>query len=238
MAKLKEHISHITTVLSNGVPSDDFQFSDPQIYFILKVVRQKLLKQKIDKGKYIAPYNFQTIPCVKLTLSPIEDCECFTANCYSLQSNCILPKIIPSDKGLFVEGVYTVNSNMPNRLDLITLDTLRLSKYSKTMKEPKSWFISDNNRLFITGYDRLAAVKMRALFEDPLEVMMLDTSCACNDDGTPLCIDPYEMEFPLDGDLSKELWMMNYEELMKIAMVLPPDIKNNALAAYASLDKK
>ncbi len=238
MPLLKEHISHITTVLSNGVASDDFQFSDSQIYFILKVIRQKLLKQKIDKGKYIAPYNFQTIPCVKLSLQEIVDCECFTTDCSALQSNCILPKIIPSDKGLFVEGVYTVNTNMPNRLDMITLDTLRLSKYSKTMKEPKSWFISDNNKLFVTGYNRLGAVKLRALFEDPLEVMMLDTSCACNDDGSALCIDPYEMDFPLDGDLSKELWMMNYEELMKIAMMAPPDIKNNAQPAYAQVDKK
>jgi hypothetical protein len=228
MAKLKFHLSHISSVLSNGVPSDDFQWSDPQIYFILQNIRLKLLKQRIDAGKYISPFNYQTIPCLKLERQKIEDCECFTSDCYASQSICNIPKILASSKGLMVDGVWTINQLKPNRLDHIELDTLRLSQYSKFMQEPKAWFIHNNNTFYVTGYDRLAAVKMTALFEDPLSVLTMSDTCGCNEDGSPICIDPYEAEFPLDGDLSRDMWMMTYEELMKVAMMIPPDLKNDA----------
>ena len=237
MAKIREHISMISTILSNGVPSDDFQFSDQQIYFIIKAVRAALLKQKIDKGKYISPYNYQTIPCFQLELATIEDCECYTANCKGLQSICNMPGIITSDKGLIVEGVYTINSNKPTRLSPLRFDEYRLSQYSKTMQDVKGWFIPDN-KLHVVGFDRLKAVKIRALFDDPFEVLNLAISCACNDDGSALCLDPYDAEFPLDEDLSRTMWSMTYEDILKVAMRVNPDILNNARPAYGQVDKK
>jgi hypothetical protein len=67
---------------------------------------------------------------------------------------------------------------------------------------------------------------------------MLDTSCACNEDGSALCIDPYEAEFPMDEDLIKDINTLTYEELIKVAYNAIPDLKNNAQAAYAQVDKK
>lgn len=239
MSKLKEHISHLTQVMSNGLTADDFQFSDAQVYFVLRNARVFLLDQKLNEGKYVSPYNFQTIPCLKLENKKIEDCECFTTDCYALQSVCPIPSIISSKKGLIINGVYTVNTPKPDMLSRITLDEYRLAKYSKTMKDVKGWFIPDSgSTLYITGYDRLGAVKVTSLFNDPLEVMRLSTDCACNEDGTPLCIDPYESEFPLDDALSRYLWSLSYEDLLKISMRMAPDIKNDARPAYGTLDKK
>lgn len=229
MAKLKEHISVITQVLSNGPVSDDFQFPDQMIYFILKDLRAKMLKQKIDAGKYVNPQNYQTIPCYKLNYDDLVDCECYTADCKGLQSVCNLPRIISSNKGLWVDGVYTINSNKPSRLDNVTLDEVRLSEYSKTMQNVKGWFIH-KDKMYVTGYDRLAAVRVTALFEDPLAIMNMSPSCGCNPDGSALCVDPYEAEFPLDADMTRDLRTMTYEELLKIGMIVPRDVTNDALA--------
>ncbi len=227
MSKLKEHISTITQILSNGPVSQSFQFPDQMIYFILKDLRAKMLKQKIDAGKFVNTQNYQTIPCFKLVLDTLEDCECYTADCKGLQSVCNLPRIISSNKGLWVEGVYAINSNRPTRLDNITLDELRLSQYSKTMKEVKGWFIH-KDKMYVTGYDRLAAVTVVALFEDPLEILTMSPSCGCNPDGSPICVDPYEADFPLDADMSRDLRTMTYEELVKIGMMMPRDNENDA----------
>jgi hypothetical protein len=238
MATLKEHISHVTSILSNsGEVSDDFQFSDQQIYFILKTNRAFLLNQKVKEGKYVSPFNYQTIPCFKLKLDKIQDCECFTSDCYALQSICNIPTIISSTKGLIVDGVYAINTLKPVKLAPLSFDEFRLSQYSKTMKDVKGWFIIED-KLYVVGYDRLAAVKIRALFDDPVEVLTMTPSCACNDDGSALCIDPYDVEFPLDSDLSKNLWSLTYDEITKIAFRMMPDLKNDAKPSYATLEKK
>lgn len=238
MPLLKEHIATITTIMNNGGEvSDDFQFSDQQIYFILKSIRSFLLKQRIDSGKYISPFNYQTIPCFKLILAEIKDCECYTADCKGLQSTCTIPTIIASNKGLIVDGIYSINTAKPTRLAPLTFDEYRLSQYSKTMRDVKGYFIV-GDKLHVVGYDRLAAVKIRALFDDPVEVLTMTPSCACNDDGSALCLDPYEVEFPLDSDLSKTLWSMTYDEILRVASKMTPDLKNDARPAYAQVDKK
>jgi len=239
MAKLKELISNLTEILNNGRVTDDYQFTDAQIYFVLRYLRTKLLRQRIQDGKYISPYNYQTIPCLGLEYVKIVDCECYTANCYSLQSKCNLPTIFASSKGLMVNGVYTVNKENPTRLDTLTFDSMRLTRYSKTMKDVKGWFFTpEATKVHIKGFDRLKAVKFSALFTDPLAVMMLDTSCACNDDGSALCLDPYDAEFPMDEDLIKDINTLTYEELIKVAYNAIPDLKNNASPSYAQMDKK
>jgi len=240
MAKVKEHISHVTSILNNsGEVSDDYQYSDQQIYFILKSVRSYLLRQRITEGKYISPYNYQTIPCFKLSLQDVQDCECLDSTCKALQSNCSLPTLITTQKGIGIDGIYTVNSPQPTRLDNLTFDSYRLIKYSKTMQNVKGWFLTDILRkLTVVGYDRLAAVKVRGLFDDPLEIMSMSTNCGCNEDGSQICLDPYEAEFPLDPDLSKTLWSLTYDDILKIALKMNVDLKNDAKGAYATLEKK
>ena len=237
MAKLNELISNLTEILNNGKPSDDYQFNDAQIYFVLRYLRAKLIRQRIVDGKYLSPYNYQTIPCFALEYSKIEDCECYTANCYSLQSKCNLPNIFASNKGLMIDGVYTVNKLNPDRLDYLTFDSFRLLKYSKTMKDAKGWFLIDG-KMHIKGYDRLKAVKVKALFNDPLAIMTMNPSCGCNEDGSQICIDPYNAEFPMDEDMIKDINTLTYEELIKVAYNAIPDLKNNAMPAYAQMDKK
>lgn len=237
MASTNEHIAHIAGIMSATTEvADDFQFSDQQLYFILTAVRSYLIKQKLDAGKYISPFNYQTIPCFKLSLTVIEDCECYTANCKGLISNCNIPSIITSNKGLALE-VYSINSNKPTKLAPLSFDEYRLSQYSKTMQKVKGYFIP-TEKMHVVGYDRLAAVKVKALFSDPLEVLTMSTTCGCNDDGSALCLDPYTAEFPLDSDLSRTLWSMTYDDILRIATKMIPDLKNDAKPAYAQVDKK
>ena len=221
MALLSEHISHITNILNQGAKPDSYRFTDKQIYFILKYLRSELLKQKLDRGYFINPYNYQTIPCVSLEYKDISDCECFTTNCKSLQTSCEIPRAMNSRRGLDL-SVYTIEGN---RLDRLTLDTIKLAKYSKSFACNLRGYYIENRIIHVVGYDRLKVLKIKGLFEDPLELASF--KCSCDEEGNS-CYDPYTMDFPLDLDLTRALNALTYEELLKISMQVPKDDTNDS----------
>ena len=223
MALLQEHIYHIKNVLSNGPVSDDFKISDEQVYFILKYARAKLIKDKFDKYHYINIANYQTIDCLKLELVPEINCPCFTNDCKVLRSKCELPRVITGRNGLLIQGIYDLSGNV---ISETSKSKLQYYKYSKTKQNRVSYYIL-NNHLYIQNADRLKAVSITALFEDPLALSSGLGECnSCGDNGS--CYDPYTMDFPLDLDLTTYLNKMTYEELYGIMMKIPQDNNNNA----------
>lgn len=223
MALLQEHIYHIKNVLSNGPVSDDFKLSDEQVYFILKFIRAKLLKDKFDKYHYINISNYQTIDCLQLELVKDINCPCFTNECYVLRSKCELPRIITGRNGLLIQGIYDLSGNV---ISETSKTKLQYVKYSKTKKDKVSYFIL-NNKLHIQNKDRLKAVSITALFEDPLSLSNLGGCNSCGENNTS-CYDPSTMDFPLDADLTTYLNKMAYEELYNIMMKLPQDNINDS----------
>jgi len=221
MALLSEHIAHIKSVLSRGAESDDSRYSDRQIYFLLRYLRAELFKQKLDKYNYVSPFNYQTIPCIPLELvTEDEGCECYSTDCVVLRTVSEIPRPIVNRKQMFLK-VWTQGGVS---IDPASSDDVKYAKYSKIKKNLLSYEVI-NNRIYVKGTTTLKALKIRALFADPLAV---NIPGACGD-GESVCFDPYTDEFPLDLEMTRAMNKLSYEELVDIMAKMPEDVDNDSL---------
>lgn len=238
MALLSEHIAHIKSVLSRGAESDDSRYSDRQIYFLLRYLRAELFKQKLDKYNYVSPFNYQTIPCIPLELvTEDEGCECSShrhygnhdglfketwnsTDCVILRTVSEIPRPIVNRKQMFLK-VWTQGGVS---IDPASSDDVKYAKYSKIKKNLLSYEVI-NNRIYVKGTTTLKALKIRALFADPLAV---NIPGACGD-GEVVCFDPYTDEFPLDLEMTRAMNKLTYEELVDIMAKMPEDVDNDSL---------
>jgi len=219
MALLSEHIAHIKSVLSKGAESDNSRYSDRQIYFLLKYLRAELLKQKLDKYHFVSPFNYQTIPCIELEkVDENEGCECYSTGCLILKSKYALPRVIVNRNQLLLK-IWTPAGIV---VDYATNDEVKRAKYSKTKNSGYTYEII-NNYIYVRGNLSLEALKVRAIFTDPLEV---NIPGACGDNQT--CFDPYTEDFPLDLEMTRALNKMSYEELVGVMSKMKEDMENNS----------
>jgi hypothetical protein len=226
MALIAEHIKHIKTILSSGLPSDDFRISDRHLYFILRYIRAELIKQKIESGYLLSSFNYQSVDCIDLCLQPITDCTCYTSTCKSLQSDIEIPTILSVGKsllgseGLAIEGVWTLENE-----EIYPTSRTKVSKhkYTKTKNSRLRYFIH-NKRIHVVGSTRLKSIKISAVFEDPSALSEL-TLCGT---ASTSCFDPYTEDFPMDMHLTRILNSMTYDEILKVASKVNEDVNNNA----------
>ena len=216
---IKEIISNIRGVLSHGPASSDSRISERQVYFIIKYLRAKLIKQKADKYHYISDFNYQTFECLPLELVPEDNCPCYARECKVLKSTFKLPVILNNRNQLMLKGLWTQGGE---KINYATSDEIKRFKYSKTKKEALTFEII-NNYLYVRADPRLKVVKLTAIFEDPVEIN-LPSACGEN----VLCFDPETMEFPLDMELVEALNKLTYEELFNVMLRIPVDTESNS----------
>jgi len=230
--KINEAISRLRVILKNGIASDDNTLSNRFLYSILKTLRTKRIRQKLDSYLYLSPFYFLTIDCLPLELGKFADCPCFTNDCYILRSKYKLPKIMSTRNKLAIKAVNTLNGDI---LSESSPTKEEYKKYTRTKKNELSYFIH-NNYLFIKGSTTLKVVSITAIFENPLDLASI-TAVDCN--GTPLaitCFNPTTQDFPIDEDLFDDVENMALEKLMKTMIKLPEDNENNAKNNQVSND--
>lgn len=216
---IKEIISNIRGILSRGPVSDDTKISERQVYFILKYLRAKLIKQKADKYNYISDFNYQYIDCLPLELAPDGECECYDSGCKVLKSTWKVPRIIVNRNQLMTKGIFT---QAGVEIFPATEQDLKRFKYSKT-KLGKFTYEIRNDYLYVRGTERLKVVKLTAIFEDPFEA---NIPGACGDDVS--CFDPETTDFPLDMELVEAINKLTYDEIFNVMMRVSGDNENNA----------
>lgn len=224
---LNELIEHIKSVLNNGPTPRSFRYTDRSIYFIIKVFRAKLLRNKAAKGYFVSDFNYQTLPCVSLEQSKLLDCNCLPTGvgCPVLRSTQPLPEILTGRNGYLLNHLTDMYGND------ITLSTFQKFKYSfmSFYKKGKTCAFIHNGYLYIGNNTDLEKVSLTAIFFDPVEVN------DCNDD---VCFDPLTMEFPMDKELVDALLKMSYQELLAIAYSVPQDRENDTRDESAQVNVK
>jgi hypothetical protein len=219
---VKELVSHIINVLNHGPAADDSRISERQVYFILKYLRAKLIKQKADKYNYISPFNYQTLECLPLVQGTFSECECFDEGCVILRSEWKIPNIIVNRNQLMLKGIFTQSGE---EIYPATDQDIKRFKYSKTKNKPGRYtYEIKNNYLFVRGDDRLKVVKFTGILEDPLEA---NIPGACGD-GITDCFNPETMNFPIDLELTEAICKMTYDEIFNVMMRIPIDNENDA----------
>lgn len=216
---VKELVAHITGILSHGPKASDSKISERQVYFILKFLRAKLIKQKADKYNYISDFNYQSLECLPLVLAPDGECECYDNGCKVLKSEWKIPRIIVNRNQLMLKGIFT---QAGVEIFPATEQELKRYKYSKT-KLGKFTYEIKNGYLYVRGTERLKVIKLTAIFEDPLDI---NIEGACGQD--TVCFDPDITDFPIDLELVDTINKMTYEEIFNVMMKVPNDMERNA----------
>ena len=229
---INEHISHIQSVINKGLASDDKRVSDEHIYHLMKIYRARLLWEKNNKGQKINVFNYQTIPCLPLIPSELNDCDCYSSGCIILRSKYKLPTILNGRNKMLIK-VTTLNGDV---ISETTISKQKYNKYKKT-KFTGFYYILHNGYLFIIGDLRLKVVTVTFLLEDPLE---LSTICDCSVEGEELesfCYDPLNEDFPLDSELTSTLYKLVLED-MGLLYRYSEDNENNSKSNEVAQEKE
>lgn len=222
--KINEAISRLRILLENGIASDDTQLSNRFLYSILKTLRAKRIRQKLDSILYLSPFYYNTIDCLPLELGKFADCPCFTNDCFILRSKYKIPKVMSTRNKLAIKAITTIQGKS---LYETTPTKDEYKQYTNTKKEGLFYFIH-NGYLYITGSTTLKVVTFTAIFENPLDLAGIN---ACDSDGNNLpnaCFEPKTQDFPIDEDLFDDVEDMVLEKLVKVMARMPNDSENNA----------
>jgi len=220
--KLLEIIYFLKEMLAAGPVSKDFDITDRQLYYLLKVLRSTLIEQKSNKFKHISDQSYQSIDCLELKISQIPDCPCITLDCLYLKSVIDLPLIVSSRNNLLL-NVSTMYGKKINHIR--SLDELEYRKDRRYTKESYGYLLHNNKLVIVDPKNMLEKVSIKAVFYDPVEIANVS---GCGINGNSPCYDPLNSNFPIDSDLIKYIHDMTYEEILKVFKSISPDTLNNA----------
>lgn len=218
---INDAITRIKVPLANGIPSDDFPYSDEHIYSMLQTMRSKRLRQKMDQDAFISQFSYSVIDCVPLEWGKYSDCPCYTSDCFILRSKYKIPSFISNRTGLPII-VTTLNGNIISE-GSITKE--QFNNYKRSKVKTLNYFIH-NDYLYITGSNQLKVVSIKGILNDPLELKDIPI---CDTEGNSLgvCHDPLNEKYPIDMELFEDIETMILEKAFKYRQYGIKDEENN-----------
>lgn len=219
MSTYKELIYMVLDELK--LSSDDTQYTEDHIIFLLDKYRAFLLKQKYsDIKKYIPESNYQTI-CLDLIQVPAiagGPCEGGTY----LRSKEKIPFLIK----IGTPRVYPLDYYQ-GEITYVSRDRMRYVGYNKFLQNIIYCSLGPDNYLYFKSsnpqYLYLEKVKFTGVFQDSTKAS--DLQCP-DDDGNIIC-DVLDRTFPIEDSLIPPLVELIVKELSS-SIYRPDDETNNA----------
>ena len=201
--------------------SDDFDFTEDHVHYLLTKYRAFLLKQRYsDIKKQIPESNYQTI-CLDLINVPAISGEPCTGGVY-LRSKQKVPFLMQ----IGTPRVYPIDYYQ-GEITYVSRDRMRYVGYNKFLQNVIYCSIGPDNYLYFkssnTQYLYLEKVKFTGIFQDSMQAS--DLQCPDNN-GETVC-DPIDRTFPIEDALVPPLIELVVKELAGSAYK-PDDEANNA----------
>ena len=201
--------------------SDDFDFTEDHVHYLLTKYRAFLLKQRYsDIKKQIPESNYQTI-CLDLINVPAISCEPCTGGVY-LRSKQKVPFLMQ----IGTPRVYPIDYYQ-GEITYVSRDRMRYVGYNKFLQNVIYCSIGPDNYLYFKSsnpqYLYLEKVKFTGIFQDSMQAS--DLQCPDNN-GETVC-DPIDRTFPIEDALVPPLIELVVKELAGSAYK-PDDEANNA----------
>jgi hypothetical protein len=217
-----EAIQRVQSLYSKGVQSKDSRLTDRHIYSCLCTSRSTILQQKSNKDQFISTWNYQTLPCVPLELAPLHECPCAPQGITMLRSKERIPKIISGIDSTLMLSLSTLDNSLS--FDYKEFDTFKYTKGRK-YTSTKPFYFFRNGYVYLGNIKTIPAIPVVGMFHDPVEAYLYPSCEECEE---CLCKEPYDMEFPIDGELLKPIVEMTYQETLQIFSQMKEDRSNNA----------
>lgn len=228
---LEEIIQRVQSAYSHGVQSSDSRLTNLHIYNKLLTVRAVLITQRLRKRQSISQWSYQTIPCIKLILAPIHECDCAPKGCTIVRSKYKIPKPLTNMDSHMIEFTSLDGSQTPSEVKWTALKHLKGNKYTGTKP---SWFIR-NEYLYMTDTKILDTFSVTGLFEDPEKVNQFIGLCEC--DPIEDCDSPMDRDFNIDADLIEPMIEIATDELIAKFYQTGEDRYNDAQDNNAKVNK-
>lgn len=220
MLTLNKIISTVRTLIKQH--TDDSIYTDEFLYSLLLDGRAYLLEQNYKKYKQTSDWNKKTY-CIELEKDKAHDCSCVAVGCEILKTVFKIPKPIQV-RGFDKIEVFTLDYDTIDfvKVDYIrdvVLDDIYSSKFFYSI-------INDKILLFNVPGNKLKAVLVRSIPEDPTEWQNITL---CDSDGNPTedtCYNIQEDEFPIDKSLVALLYDLILNQL-KLPLQLVEDLTND-----------
>lgn len=201
--------------------SDDFDFTEDHVHYLLTKYRAFLLKQRYsDIKKQIPESNYQTI-CLDLINVPAISGEPCTGGVY-LRSKQKVPFLMQ----IGTPRVYPIDYYQ-GEITYVSRDRMRYVGYNKFLQNIIYCSIGPDNYLYFKSsnpqYLYLEKVKFTGIFQDSMQAS--DLQCPDNN-GETIC-DPIDRTFPIEDALVPPLIELVVKELAGSAYK-PDDEANNA----------
>ena len=201
--------------------SDDAQFTEDHVMFLLNKYRTLLLKQRYsDIKKQIPESNYQTI-CLDLIQVPAISGDSCEGGAYLRSKEKVpflmqigAPRVYPLD---YYQGEITY----------VSRDRMRYVGYNKFLQNIIYCSIGPDNYLYFKSsnpqYLHLEKVGFTGIFQDSIQASDLQ----CPDDNGEIVCNPIDRVFPIESALVPPLIELVVKELAG-PVYKPDDEKNNA----------
>ena len=201
--------------------TDDAQFTEGHIVFVLNKYRAFILKQRYsDIKKYIPESNYQEI-CIDLIQTPAISGEPCEGGTY-LRSKVKIPYLIKIGNPM----LYPIDYYQGD-ITYISRERMRYVGHNKYLQNIIYASIGPDGYLYFKSsnpqYLYLEKVKMQGIFEDPKDAINLQCS---NTEESKLC-DILDYTFPIEEALVPPIIELILKELVS-AEYRPEDKQNNA----------
>ena len=220
--KVSEIIQRVQSLYSRGVPSDNTELSPRHIYSKLVSLRAMLLLQKAKKKDKISSWSFQTLNCVQVIPVTLSECPCLpiVSTCQVMRTKYQLPKPISGILGSNIEYIMSLDGQIKfdesNKTEMLHI---KGNKYTSD----KYRFVIDNGYAYLYGRNIPKILQVRMLCEDPLEALRFLQCDTCEE-----CLDPYEVEFPIETGYIDTIIELASKELVEFFRTSKEDNKNDS----------
>lgn len=234
MSTLRNFVSDIRS--THKLLSTDSMITDRAIASEVRNNSLLLIKRETNLRKLWGTDTvFTTIPCLGMIQVPISECCNYADDCTIARSEHKLPKVAEGNYQYVIQGVYSINALSGKG---IKFKEITVNRYINLLKLPiiknEFYFWISNDYLYITNPD-IEAVRLVAMFEEPVSNEVLYPDCCCNVTVTDedYCMNPLDRQFSLPGYLKSQVLDMTSKKLLQTYFNIKSDIADNGIDGQA-----
>ena len=210
-------VDDILATIRNNSTSESETISRTQIELWVHEYRALLLKQDLDKGRIPNPDYIQEIPALQLQQVDYAENTNIVTKTFRLKSTIKLPKTIDLHFG---NGLTYVGDLLNNEIQFIPESRANWNKHRRYTNNGAFCYLNDSY-LFIEGNELLEYVKVRGIFEYPIELSKI-----VNPINKTIVYDPLS-KYPVPANLVPIIKQMILEKELKIVVSVPTDATND-----------
>lgn len=180
--------------IKSSLGSDAEELTNRQYKFIIDYYRAKLLRQRLEAKKSIAPVFTPALHKIQISEIEDEDPGCMDTNCTTYKTTKDIPVIIPYSVNSTIIYLGSTDGHLP--FQETSFQSLELEAHAKYIKKLPKWFLL-GSRIYVTNPPDEAPeyITIQAIFEDPL------AAAALCDDFNEACLKDYDFDYPISGDM-------------------------------------